>query len=165
MSTDLQKDLAEAIVENVKKPRLTKKQKGFVKDYVKTGNGSLAVKENYDVSNDNVARVIASENLTKPNIQKAIADSIPDELLTEKHLELLNKKEVIVRNNVTTGEIETIPTGEIDVQAVAKGLDMAYKIKKQYEDKGNTVNIQINSVSGMSNEELEALLKERNETI
>lgn len=102
--------------------KLTKKQRGFVKDYVKTGIGSLAVKENYDVANDNVARNIASENLAKPSIQKAIADMIPDDLLVERHLELLNKRE---------------PTGGVDTQAVSKGLDMAYKIKKQYEEGSN----------------------------
>ena len=48
---------------------LTKKQEGFVKDYLETGNGSLAIKKNYDVSTDETARSMASENLTKPNIQ------------------------------------------------------------------------------------------------
>lgn len=47
---------------------LTKKQKGFVKDYMETGNATLAVKNNYDVANDLTARVIGSENLTKPNV-------------------------------------------------------------------------------------------------
>ena len=32
--------------------RLTKKQKGFVKDYIETGIGSLSVKRNYDVSDE-----------------------------------------------------------------------------------------------------------------
>lgn len=53
-------------------PTLTKKQKGFVKDYIDTGNATQAVKNNYDVSNDLTARSIGSENLTKPNIQQAI---------------------------------------------------------------------------------------------
>src|ERR1700734_1172040 len=49
---------------------LTKKQRKFVNEYADTGNGSLAVKEaGYDVANDETARAIASENLTKPNIQ------------------------------------------------------------------------------------------------
>lgn len=104
--------------------RLTKKQKGFVKDYIDTGNGSLAVKRNYDVSNDLTARVIAHENLTKPNIVKSIAESLPDELLAERHLELLNKREY-----VKVGE-EIVDS--VDVQAVSKGLDMAYKIKSTY---------------------------------
>lgn len=50
--------------------RLTKKQRGFAQDYLKTGNGSLAVKRNYDVSNDSTARSMASENLAKPNVRE-----------------------------------------------------------------------------------------------
>ena len=73
-----------------KTPKLTKKQKGFVKDYIETGNGSLAAKKNYNVSSDLTARVIASENLTKPNIVNSIKEALPDELLTKRHLELLN---------------------------------------------------------------------------
>jgi phage terminase small subunit len=68
---------------------LTKKQKGFVKDYIETGIGSLAVKKNYNVVTDETARAIATENLTKPLIVKAIQEALPDGLLAEKHLELL----------------------------------------------------------------------------
>lgn len=117
--------------------KLTKKQKGFVKDYVKTGIGSLAVKENYDVTDDNTARAIASENLTKPNIveeiakeEKKIADRIPDELLAERHLELLNKREVYQIGYGEEKEWEV--SDEPDTQAVSKGLDMAYKLKGSY---------------------------------
>ncbi len=39
------------------------------------------------------------------------------------------------------------------------------KAKYSTGEKGNTVNIQINSVSSMSNEQLEALLKEKNEIL
>ena len=72
---------------------LSKKQKGFVKDYVRTGNGVKSALNNYDTKDYSTAGSIAVENLQKPAIQeaiKSIADSIPDELLIEKHLELLN---------------------------------------------------------------------------
>jgi len=95
---------------------LTKKRKGFVKDYLETGNGTLAVKENFDVVNENSARVMASQLLDDPKVQKAIQDALPDYLLAEKHLALLNKM---------TGD-------EIDVNAVKSGLDMAYKLKGSY---------------------------------
>ena len=98
--------------------QLTKKQRGFVKDYLATGNGSLSAKRNYDVANDDTARAIATENLTKPSIANAIADALSDELLTEKHLELLNKRDPV--------------TGDVDTQAVKAALDMAYKIKGTY---------------------------------
>lgn len=49
---------------------ITPKQKKFADKYIETGNGSLAVKETYDVSTDESARAIASQNLTKPNVQE-----------------------------------------------------------------------------------------------
>jgi len=59
---------------------LTVKQKKFVKEYVaKDGNGQEAAKAVYGVSNDNSARQLASENLTKPNIKFAIEQAL------EKH--------------------------------------------------------------------------------
>ncbi len=52
---------------------LTKKQRKFVNEYAENGIGNLAVIEaGYDVLNDETARVIASENLTKPNIQEEL---------------------------------------------------------------------------------------------
>ncbi len=120
----------------VKTKKLTRKQKGFVNDYVKTGNGELAALNNYEIESkdaENVARSIASENLTKPNIVKAIADRLPDELLEEKHLALLNKMEMIDVES-PEGRKMKVESDQIDSNAVAKGLDMAYKIKGAYGD-------------------------------
>ena len=120
---------------------LTRKKKGFIKDYIETGIGSLAVKRNYDVKDDRSARAFASELLTDPRVKAAIADALPDELLTEKHLALLNKM---------TGN-------EIDVQAVSKGLDLAYKLKGSYApEKSATLNVNIDS--HFTSEEQTALL-------
>lgn len=55
--------------------KLTKKQKGFVKDYIETGIGQVAAERNYDVKDGNTARAIASENLTKPNIIKYLEEN------------------------------------------------------------------------------------------
>lgn len=57
---------------------LTKKQRGFVKDYLDTGNGTLAVKQNYNVANDNVAGVLAHNNIRKTKIQEYIANHAED---------------------------------------------------------------------------------------
>lgn len=143
---------------------LTKKQKGFVKDYIKTGIGTLAVKENYDVTDDNTARSIASENLTKPSIQKAIADRLPDDLLEERHLELLNKRETFTvydKIKDEEGKEKTVPRF-IDigpeVQAVSKGLDMAYKIKGSYAPEKNiNVNVEVEN-----DEDIKALAEQIN---
>jgi len=71
---------------------------------------------------------------------------LPDETLAEIHNKLLTKEEVIVRNNMSTGEMEVIPTGQIDVQAVKAGLDMAYKLKGSYApEKSVVANIHLNA--------------------
>ena len=54
---------------------LTKKQKEFADDYMKTGNGRKSAGKVYDVKNKETARVIASENLTKHNIVKYLQDN------------------------------------------------------------------------------------------
>jgi len=64
--------------------------------------------------------------------QELMEEYLPDKDLAKKHQELLRKQEIIVRNNNKTGKIEVIKTGELDTQAVGKGLEMAYKLKGKY---------------------------------
>lgn len=52
--------------------KLTKKQEGFAKDYIETGNATLAVKENYNVSSDNSAAVAGSRLLRNTKVQEYI---------------------------------------------------------------------------------------------
>ena len=47
---------------------LTKKQKGFVKDYLETGNGTQSALKNYDTDDYMTGAMIASENLNKPKV-------------------------------------------------------------------------------------------------
>ena len=54
--------------------RLTKKQEGFAKDYIETGNATLAVKQNYGVSNDNSAAAAGSRLLRSVKVQEYIED-------------------------------------------------------------------------------------------
>lgn len=52
--------------------KLTKKQKIFADEYIETGNGRRSAFTAYDVETLEVAAVIASENLTKPNVMEYI---------------------------------------------------------------------------------------------
>ncbi len=54
--------------------KLTKKQKEFADEYLKTGNGSESAKKTYKITTDGSARAVASENLTKPNIKAYLED-------------------------------------------------------------------------------------------
>lgn len=65
---------------------------------------------------------------------KALDKALPDNRLLKKHNELLDKQEYIAIGKA--GEREVVPTGEIDANAVAKGLDMAYKLKNKYPKEG-----------------------------
>ncbi len=60
---------------------------------------------------------------------------LPDSLLAKKHQALLNKVETIEEVSPTTGKRVKRKTQEIDTFAVSKGLDMAYKIKGEYQEK------------------------------
>ena len=52
----------------------TKKQRGFARDYVDTGNATKAALKNYDTQDINTAAVIGSENIRKPNVIAEIND-------------------------------------------------------------------------------------------
>jgi hypothetical protein len=69
---------------------------------------------------------------------KILDKRLPDSKLLTRHNQLLDKQEYIAIGKV--GEREVVPTGEIDANAVAKGLDMAYKLKSKYPKEGG-VNI------------------------
>jgi len=78
--------------------------------------------------------------------REIMEEYLPDETLAKIHEQLLTKQDVIVRNNPTTGKMEVIATGQIDVQAVKAALDMAYKLKGSYApEKAIVANIIVNA--------------------
>lgn len=67
----------------------TLKQKRFAKKYVETGNGSESAKATYDVTTDESARAVASQNLTKEPVRIEIAKRLKPELVEDAHRSLL----------------------------------------------------------------------------
>lgn len=147
--------------------KLTKKQKGFVKDYVETGNGTQAALKNYDTEDENTAAAIASENLTKPKIEQAVTEALSDTLLNDSHVKLFKQKQLAyftfpknmedeeIKNHVEANGLQLIvirpsDKGKLafysidDAQAISKALDMGYKIKGKYapEEKSVTVKVE-----------------------
>ncbi len=152
--------------------RLSKKQKGFIKDYIATGNGTQAALNNYDIESDKpdvVAANIASENLRKPQVINrilSIAGQIPDELVVEKHKKLFTQKQLAyftfsksmsdeeITDHVNAAGFDVIVIRESDkgklafysiddAQAISKATDMAYKLKGAYApEKTITLNIE-----------------------
>lgn len=70
--------------------RLSHKEKGFVKDIAKGLPGVQAALNNYDTKDYSTAGVIAHENLNKPKIKKALEEVLGEDMLIEKHEQLLN---------------------------------------------------------------------------
>lgn len=108
-----------------KLPKLTRKQRGFVKDYVETENGQEAALKNYEIESsnpENVARAIASENLTKPNVIEAI-----DVKRKSLRQALIDKG---IDEDYLAGKVQVLLTGvdkegNTDYTAVDKGLKHA----------------------------------------
>ncbi len=121
--------------ETLKQPKkLTKKRQGFVKDYVLNGeNGQEAAKANFDVSNDNSARAVASELLTIPNVIEAIE-------VERETLKSALEKEGVTPSKVAK-KINALLDSE-DEHIVDKGLKHATSIYGLEDDKekpkGNT---------------------------
>ena len=143
--------------------QLTEKEKGFVKDYKGLGTGSKTVKKHYEVSSDESARAIASENLTKLHIIQAIADRIPDDLLEQVHLEGLKASKEVWKNNNESGEIEKV-SEEPDYAVRHKYLDSAYKLKGSYAPE-RLQSVAVNVDIKIENKEMEDLRQEYEEKL
>ena len=108
-----------------KLPKLTKKRKGFVKDFIETENATEAVVRNYDVKNRVVAKTVGSELLTFPNVieaievkRKSLKEALIDKGITEDYLA---SKVNILLNGVNE-------KGVADYTAIDKGLKHATSI-------------------------------------
>lgn len=70
--------------------------------------------------------------------QVLLEEYLPDDLIAERHRELLNKRDYVKVKDAKTG-VETVQDAGPETNAVFKAIDMAYKLKGQYkEDKGGT---------------------------
>lgn len=115
-----------------------KQKKAFDEIGVNGGNISKAMKtagysESVSKRTDKLTNTKGWEELMKKHL--------PDSLLAKRHKELLNKREVVmIQKNPSNGERVYEQLDQPDTQAVSKGLDMAYKLKKRYpdEEKGDT---------------------------
>lgn len=86
---------------------------------------------------------------TSKTWQQLMDEHLPDQLLAEKHKELLNaKKKVTVKNK--KGDI-LIETEEENTDAIARGLDMGYKLKGKYKP----TQVEVRSFVGWTPQELE----------
>jgi hypothetical protein len=108
----------------------TEKQKRAIANVVENrGNVSKAMRD----AGYTPATAKNPKNLTQSDAWTELMEQVlPDQLLADKHAALLNKKETKRTFDHSTGEWVDKATGDVDAQAVSKGLDMAYKLKGRY---------------------------------
>jgi len=144
-----------------KLPKLTKKQRGFVDDYIETENGTQSALKNYDTDDYKTASVIATENLDKPSVIEAIE-------VKRKTL-----KEALIKRGITEDylaeKVDVLLTavdgqGKSDFTAIDKGLKHATNIYgiESIDDKpkqSNTYNFIFSSETQAKVKEIEEVIK------
>lgn len=110
----------------VKKERkLSRKEQGFVNDYVDTDNATQSALKNYDTTDYSTAGNIGSENLNKPRIIEAI------------DIARISLKEALINKGITPNKIADKVNvllnakdikGQTDFTAIDKGLKHATAI-------------------------------------
>lgn len=148
---------------------LTRKQETFVEAFVESGNGTISALAAYDTESKDVAKSIASENLTKPYVQEAIAERIKtrEELVEEAHESLLTavrldyfvfpkmmKDEEITEHveaqGLTVLNIRPSEKGKLafysipDGQSRGKGIEIHHKVQGTFApEKKINVNVEV----------------------
>lgn len=110
--------------------KITPKQKAFADKYLELGNGTEAALAVYDIEptkpkhlRENLAAVIASENLIKPVVANYLEAALPDDLLAKIHAEGL--------------QATRVEDDGPDYNTRHKYLDTAYKLKGSYAAEKN----------------------------
>lgn len=136
-----------------KKKRLSKKRRGFAKDFALTGNATEAAVRNFDVKDRDVARRVGSELLTFPDV---IAE-------VERHEETL--KSALEKKGITPEKIADKVNELLEspnYKAINNGLQHATKIYGVEDEKPPT---QGNTYIQIFAPNIQAKIKELDETI
>ena len=121
--------------------RLTKKEQGFVKDYLDTGNGTKAVLMNYDTTSENSAGAISSQNLRRIKIQEYLADHAEQAESKIFHLSQKAKSEMVsyvaskdIMDRAGFKPVEKTESRTLNVDMKIDNKELA-KLGKEYEEK------------------------------
>lgn len=125
------------------KPKLTVKQAKFVKAKAEGKTGVQAAMEAYDVKDEATARSIASENLTKPNIQDALEVAFQKQGLTlDKLVEPIAKGLEATKTANEKGMV--YPSDQPDHSVRISAAKTALELMGVKNREGTTVNINFN---------------------
>jgi len=116
--------------------KLTMKQRRFVKEYIKSGNQTLAAKRSYNC-NDDTARSLGSSNITKHNIKSAVIKAqekigITDSFLAKTLKEGLKAKET--KFFADGGKVRD-KRNCVDYPTRAKYLEIGHKLRGDFIDR------------------------------
>jgi len=101
---------------------LAVKQRRFVAEYVRTGNGTEAALAAYDTTDRNTAHTVASETLRNPTVQVAMAELLDAGGLSDARLAAIHARYLTLAD-----------ADDPRLKALGlKALDMAYKLKGAY---------------------------------
>jgi phage terminase small subunit len=131
-----------------KKRPLTLKQRKWMREYIRTGNGSEASRRVYNIKNDNVAGVIAYENIRKlkiPFIEMMERAGITDEsdvalLLKLRNAQRVQSADVYVQNENGRWVVNENSNDFIEVddnQVQLKALELTQKLKGRIKEAKN----------------------------
>lgn len=120
------------MTKKLKTRKLSLKQQGFVRDYIKTRNGTKAIKLNYEVVNDNTAGVMANENLSNPKIVKTIDKALADKGLNDLHVVGIHKRNMDQDTNLNVSQTAVkdyyAVTGKLDKNIQPTNVNVAFII-------------------------------------
>lgn len=128
--------------------KLTLKQRIFLKEYYKTGNGTYAARIAYDAKDDHIASTIASENIRKLGV--SIKSYMESQGLSLGSL-LPTIQEGLKAERIITSHTEpdyTVPdhlTRHVYLKTAAKWLGI--------EDKEGDTNVQVNILNSIKQEQ------------
>ena len=142
------------------KQKLTIKQRGFIKEYVNTGNATKSALKVYGAKDYNTAKSIGHENLTKPHLAKEIKELMVGFGITDATL-FSNLRAGLRAVKIAEYKGELVETDIPDLQIQHKFLETALKLRDMYpSQKIESRNINIDmELEKMSKEELGALMK------
>ena len=96
------------------------------------------------VANYRPATIQNPKNLTESKGWNELLNKyMPDDYLTQKHRELLEKRDKKQEYDPITKRWIEVESEAPETNAVSKGLDMAYKLKKKYDDSQKHLHLHI----------------------
>ena len=140
--------------------KLTIKQRGFIREFIDTGNATKSALKVYGTKDYNTAKSIGCENLTKPHLAKEIkelmiSNEITDEMLFSRLQAGLNAMKIAEYRG------ELVETNIPDHNIRHKFLDAILKLKDMYpSQKIESRNINVDmELEKMSKEEIGEMIK------